>query len=132
MKIFYSREFLKYLLTGALAALINFLSRIVFNFWFSFSAAVVLAYLTGMLSAFFLKRKYVFLRGSQSIYRSVFFFIIVNLVGFLQTWLVSMLILFYILPYFGVIKMTHEIAHGIGICAPIFTSYIGHKYLSFK
>ena len=132
MKFFDSKEFLRFLLTGGIAAIVNFLSRILFNLWVDFSVSVYLAYIAGMVTAFFLKRHFVFSKGKQPISHSIEFFILVNIVAFLQTLGITMLFLYYVLPYFSIIKMTHEIAHAIGIMAPVITSYIGHKRWSFR
>jgi putative flippase GtrA len=132
MKFFDPKEFGRFLFTGGLAALVNFLSRIIFNLWFDFSVSVYLAYITGMVTAFFLKKQFVFAKGRQPILHSIGFFILVNLVAFLQTLAVTMAFLHYVLPYFGIVKMAHEISHAVGILAPVITSYIGHKKLSFR
>ncbi len=128
---FISREFLAFLLTGGLAACVNFGSRILYNHWLDFSSAVVLAYLTGMVTAFILARAFVFARGSQSVQRSALFFALVNGVAVLQTWVISMA-LFYLLPMAGVERFVPEIAHAAGVIAPVFTSYLGHKRFSFR
>jgi putative flippase GtrA len=132
MKFFDTKEFSRFLLTGGIAAIVNFLSRILFNSWVDFSVSVYLAYISGMVTAFFLKKQFVFAKGRQPLSHSVGFFILVNLVAFLQTLLVTMAFLHYVLPYFGIVKMTHEISHAVGILAPVITSYIGHKRWSFR
>jgi len=131
MRSFVSREFLTFLLTGGVAAAVNFGSRIVYNRWLDFSSAVVLAYLTGMVTAFILARRFVFTQGSQSVQRSALFFVMVNGVAVLQTWAISMA-LYYLLPMAGVTRWVPEIAHAVGIVVPVFTSYLGHKRFSFK
>jgi len=131
MRSFVSREFLTFLLTGGVAAAVNFGSRIVYNCWLDFSSAVVLAYLTGMVTAFILARRFVFTQGSQSVQRSALFFVMVNGVAVLQTWVISMA-LYYLLPMAGVTRWVPEIAHAVGIVVPVFTSYLGHKRFSFK
>jgi putative flippase GtrA len=131
MRSFVSREFLTFLLTGGLAAAVNFGSRMVYNRWLDFSSAVVLAYLTGMVTAFILARRFVFTQGSQSVQRSALFFVMVNGVAVLQTWAISMA-LYYLLPMAGVTRWVPEIAHAVGIVVPVFTSYLGHKRFSFK
>lgn len=131
MRSFVSREFLTFLLTGGVAAAVNFGSRIVYNRWLDFSSAVVLANLTGMVTAFILARRFVFTQGSQSVQRSALFFVMVNGVAVLQTWVISMA-LYYLLPMAGVTRWVPEIAHAVGIVVPVFTSYLGHKRFSFK
>ena len=132
MKFFDSNEFLRFLFAGGIAAIVNFLSRIIFNLWFNFSVSVYLAYIIGMITAFFLKKQFVFAKGRQPIFHSIGFFIFVNVIAFLQTFGVTMAFLHYVLPYYGIVKMTHEISHAVGILAPVITSYIGHKKLSFR
>jgi putative flippase GtrA len=131
MRSFMSRQFLGFLLTGGLAALVNFGSRILYNQWVDFSSAVVLAYLTGMVTAFILARSFVFTQSGQSVQRSAMFFVMVNGVGVLQTWAISMA-LYYLLPIAGVTRWVPEIAHAVGVVVPVFTSYLGHKRFSFK
>ncbi|MEY3898995.1 MAG: hypothetical protein RI962_150 [Pseudomonadota bacterium] len=131
MRNFMSRQFFGFLLTGGLAALVNFGSRILYNQWVDFSSAVVLAYLTGMVTAFILARSFVFTQSSQSVQRSAIFFVMVNGVAVLQTWAISMA-LYYLLPMAGVTRWVPEIAHAVGVVVPVFTSYLGHKRFSFK
>ncbi len=131
MRSFMSRQFLGFVVTGGLAAIVNFCSRIVYSQWLDFSSAVVLAYLTGMITAFILARSFVFTQGSQSVQRSAMFFVMVNGVAVLQTWGISMG-LYYLLPFAGVTRWVPEIAHATGVIVPVFTSYLGHKRFSFR
>lgn len=129
---FASRQFLVFLLTGGFAAAVNFGSRIVYNQWTDFSVAVVLAYLTGMVTAFVLAKLFVFKESTQSVKHSALWFCLVNGVAVVQTWLISMGLAYYLLPWLGVIRFVPEIAHAAGVIFPVFTSYIGHKRFSFR
>ena len=129
---FMSRQFLAFLITGGLAAAVNFGSRILYNQWVAFSSAVILAYLTGMITAFLLARAFVFTDGSQSVKRSATFFVLVNAVAVLQTWGISMLLAYYVLGWLGITRFVPEIAHAVSVAVPVFTSYLGHKRWSFK
>lgn len=129
---FRSRQFLAFLVTGGTAAAVNIGSRMVYSRWLDFSAAVVLAYLTGMVTAFVLARLFVFRDSQQSLKRSALRFATVNLVAIAQTWVISMGLAYYILPWCGVHRFVHEIAHAVGVVVPVFTSYLGHKRWSFK
>lgn len=132
MRSFFSRQFLRFLITGGLAAGVNFGSRIVYNQWLSFSEAVVLAYVTGMFTAFVLARLLVFGRGSQTLKRSALYFILVNVVAVAQTWVISMGLAEYGLPALGIKEFVPEIAHATGVVFPVFTSYLGHRRWSFR
>jgi putative flippase GtrA len=127
-----SRQFVIFLVTGGLAAAVNFGSRIVYNQWVNFPIAVVLAYLTGMVTAFVLARYFVFTESELSIQRSALWFVVVNIVAVIQTWLISMLLAYYLLPRMGLTRFIPEIAHAVGVVVPVFTSYLGHKRLSFR
>jgi putative flippase GtrA len=132
IKSFASNQFLVFLITGGIAALVNFGSRVIYNVFVDFSYAIILAYLTGMSTAFFLAKRYVFTQSSQKLNTSIMFFSLVNLVAVVQTWLISMCLAYYLLPSFGVVDYVLEISHAVGISIPVFTSYLGHKYFSFK
>lgn len=132
IKHFFSKQFMIFLLTGGTAAIINFSSRIFYSQHFDFSSAVILAYITGMITAFVLAKLFVFKKSQQSVFRSALFFVLVNLVAILQTWGISMGLAHYLLPSLGVTLYAQEIAHATGVVTPVFTSYIGHKRWSFK
>ena len=129
---FASRQFLVFLVTGGFAAAVNFGSRIVYNQWMDFSMAVVLAYLTGMVTAFVLAKLFVFKESTQSVKHSALWFCLVNGVAVVQTWLISMGLAYYLLPWLGVTRFVPAIAHAAGVVFPVFTSYIGHKRFSFR
>lgn len=130
--LFLSRQFLAFIVTGGFAAAVNFGSRIVYNHWTDYSTAIVLAYLTGMVTAFVLARAFVFRGSSQALHRSALCFVLVNVAAVAQTWLVSMALAHYVLPALGITRHTRELAHAVGVAVPVFTSYIGHKRWSFK
>jgi putative flippase GtrA len=131
IKQFFSRQFIVFLLTGGVAAAVNFGSRIIYNQWTGFSTAVILAYITGMITAFVLVKLFVFKDSQQSVHKSALIFTLVNLVAVLQTWGVSIGLAYYVLPALGVTAFVKEIAHAGGVAVPVFTSYLGHKHLSF-
>lgn len=129
---FKSAQFLAFLITGGTAAAVNFGSRIVYDRWLDFPAAVVLAYLTGMVTAFVLAKLFVFRDSQQTLRSSATRFALVNVVAILQTWLISVGLAYYVLPWLGVRQFVPEIAHAVGVVVPVFTSYVGHKRWSFR
>ena len=132
IRAFASRQFLLFLLTGGTAAAVNFFSRILLNHWIDYSSSILVAYLTGMVTAFILFRVFVFNGSRQDLFRSALFFTLVNTIAIAQTWAVSMGMLNYVLPQAGISYFAPEIAHATGILVPVFTSYIGHKHWSFR
>lgn len=125
-------EFVAFVISGGIAALVNFGSRIVLNQWMSYSTSIILAYFIGMATAYLLFRLFVFERGSRTVRSSVTIFCLVNLLAVGQTWLISVLLAFHLLPWLGVVDYAKEAAHAVGVAVPVITSYFGHKYFSFR
>jgi putative flippase GtrA len=126
------REFLLFLITGGVAALVNVVSRVGFSQVLRFELAVLLAYGVGMLTAYVLARKFVFLESRISVRSSLAAFALVNLFAVLQTWLVSVGLRNWLLPLLGIVVLRDLIAHGIGVAVPVLSSYLGHKHISFR
>ena len=126
------KQFLWFLVTGGIAAVVNFFSRILLNEYFSFSTSVMISYLAGMFTAFALADIFVFKGRKLPMHRSVLYFSLVNSLAITQTWLVSMSMANYLLPSLGFTNHIQEISHAFGISVPVFTSYYGHKYWSFR
>lgn len=132
IRVFASKQFLLFLLTGGFAAVVNFISRLVYDQWLSYSTSIFLAYLSGMATAFVLARKVVFPDFKRGWRRSAVIFSVVNLAAVAQTWAVSMGLALFVFPRVGVTKFAPELAHAVGVVVPVFTSYLGHKYWSFR
>ena len=129
---FLSSQLILFLISGGLAAIVNFASRIIFNQWLSFSISIVISYIIGMIIAFILFRLFVFNNRKRPVGRSVLLFAVVNIFAVTQTWIVSMSMAMYALPAMGVQLWVPEIAHAVGVVVPVFTSYFGHKHFSFR
>jgi len=61
----------------------------------------------------------------------------VNMLALVQTWIVSVYLARFLIgdvAFFDGDKVAwaEAIAHGVGVMLPVFTSYLGHKYLSFR
>jgi len=125
-------QFLRFLVVGGFAAALNFGSRIVLSRWLHFAVAIVIAYLIGLITAFLLNRRFVFTGATNRLHHQMFWFVAVNSLALAQTIVVSLLCLHYVLPSLGIHWHTEEIAHAAGVVTPIFTSFIGHKRLSFS
>ena len=127
-----TKRFLRFLVAGGVAAAANVLSRIAFSLAMPLAPAVVLAYCVGMLVAFLLMRAHVFEPSASGVSRQVGFFIGVNVAAVLQTLVVTLALARWLLPAMGVGQGVDAIAHVVGVCVPIATSYLGHKHLSFR
>jgi putative flippase GtrA len=126
------KEFWRFLAAGGVAAAANFGSRFLFSLWLRYEWAIVLAYIVGMTVAFLLMRRYVFNASGRPAARQIAIFAAVNLLALLQTLLVSIALVRWVLPYLGVVSRTEAIAHFVGVLVPVVTSYIGHRMFTFK
>lgn len=126
------RQFALFLLTSGFAALVNIGSRIALNDWMPYSAAIVVAYVIGMLTAFTLNRLIVFRKTVNPLHHQAFWFTLVNLAAVLQTLIVSLVLARWLFPAIGFHWHIETVAHAFGVAAPVLTSFIGHKHLSFK
>jgi putative flippase GtrA len=125
-------EFVKFVGLGAIAALVNFASRFAFDRFMPYEAAVVCAYLVGMVVAFILFQKFVFGDAGNGQLTQVFRFTVVNIVGLIVAVAVSSLLARVVLPAIGWTLLPYTTAHLVGITAPTITSYFGHKFFTYR
>jgi putative flippase GtrA len=131
-----SRPF-RFLVAGGLAALINFGSRFIYNIFVDFSTAVVLAFMTGLTTGYVLNKLFVFTTSRNSMAQEMWWFVLINMLALAQTWGLSVYLADLLPGHLPVApasqkEVAEAIAHGAGILLPVFTSYIGHKYLTFR
>jgi putative flippase GtrA len=134
---FFGTRFIRFLLAGGLAALINFGSRFFYNIFVDFSTAVVLAFITGLTTGYLLNKMYVFTSSGNTVVQEVGWFVLINLLALAQTWGLSVYLVQVLPDYVSTASSAREglveaVAHGAGVLLPVFTSYIGHKYLTFR
>lgn len=127
-----SRQFMKFLAAGSIAALANFGSRILLSAWMVYVPSIVVAYCIGMVTAFVLNRVFVFDDAVSPLHHQVGWFTLVNMAAVTQTLIISIGLADYALPAMGIRAHAETIAHGFGVMVPVATSYIGHKRLTFR
>jgi putative flippase GtrA len=125
-------RFLRFLLVGGFAAVVNIGSRILLSHWLPYPVAICAAFVVALSTAFVLNRSFVFAQGADAVHVQAMWFTLVNLAALAQTLVVSLLLARYLLPMAGIVRGAETIAHAVGVAVPIFTSYLGHKRLSFR
>lgn len=125
-------QFVLFLVAGGIAAVANFGSRILLGMVMPYVASIIVAYCIGMATAFVLNRAFVFAGSVNTLHRQLGWFVLVNLAAVAQTVAFSLLFARLIFPAIGMEFHPETIAHGIGVIVPVFTSYFGHKWLSFR
>lgn len=129
---FKSKQFVSFLFAGGFAAIVNFGSRFFYNEFVSFGNAVILAYITGMITAFVLTKLFVFEKSAHSTKKEFFYFTLVNVVAIIQTYIISVGFAEYLFPMMGFEFYPEVVSHAMGVILPVFTSFVGHKYFSFR
>ena len=124
-------QFLRFVALGGVAAAVNFGSRFLYSAALPFEIAIIAAYFTAATVGFLLFRTFVFPGSLRPIREQTIAFLIVSLAGMAQTWGISVLIARVVWPAIGLPGPREAIAHLVGICVPMITSYFGHKRLTF-
>lgn len=129
---FIANRFLRFLIAGGVAASANFGSRLLFSSTMDFEYAVIAAYVVGMVVAFTTFRTFVFEPSGRRLRYETLAFITVNIWSLTQVWLISVWLYHYGLPAIGWAWRPDMLAHGIGIASTALTSFVGHKFLTFR
>lgn len=132
LKEFFSRQFFYFLVAGGIAAIVNFSVGLAFSGMLPYHGDIILGHLSGMVVAFFLFESKVFGRSSESRQIEATTFVIVNIFSIIQTWFVYVGLHAYVFPALNMTLHPQILARMIAIAIPVFTSFIGHKYLTFK
>jgi putative flippase GtrA len=122
----------KFLCAGALAAAANIASRLLFSIWLPYGWAVTCAFFVGLATGFLVMRHAVFEAGTKPVMGQAFRYSLVNALALLQTLLISLFLAKWGLPAIGIVSEAETVAHVIGVAVPIFTSYVGHRLVTFK
>lgn len=126
-----TRQFAQFILAGGVAAAANWLSRIALSQAMPLEAAVVVAYLIGMATAYALTRRFVFAASGRTVGDETLRFAAVNAVALVQVWLVTIGLARFVLPPIGWDWHAEAVAHAFGVASPVVTSYFGHRYFTF-
>lgn len=126
------RQVVLFLVAGGIAAAANFGSRVLLSQVLTYVPAIIIAYIIGMITAFLLNRAFVFKNPVNSVGTQAAWFIVINLFAVAQTVLISLLLTHWLSVWLTSREIAETIAHAVGVVFPVFTSFAGHKYLSFR
>jgi len=129
---FFSKQFLRFLVAGGIAACVNFTVGYSLQGLLPFHGDIVAGHLSGMLVAFFLFEQRVFDQAENSRVKSAPIFVAINGLALIQTWLVYYALHQYFFPGVKFDFHLDVVARAIAIITPIFTSFLEHKYFTFK
>ena len=131
-KQFLNRHFLLFLGVNTFAAVVNFSSRIFLGEFMSYTLSIIVAYIVGMIVSFSLCRLFLFQESNNKKSSEILYFTVINIVSVILTVCISLFMFHIGLLMMRDLFLREEVAHGIGLCAPAFLSYLGHKYITFR
>lgn len=130
-----SSSFIKYFFAAGAAVIVNILSRMFYNIFFSFDVSVIISYITGHIVNYFLSDRFVFTgeQGTTKL-RNFIKFTVVASGGLLVTFIFSTMSLKILSSTFNdeYINLLKFISHIIGIGMSFIFNFIGHSLFSFK
>jgi putative flippase GtrA len=127
-----TRQLALFLVSGGIAAALNWGSRFLFSLWMPFAWAVVCAYGVGMASGFVLMRTIAFEGRGKPALPQAGRYAVVNAGALAQTWIVSVALARWALPAIGVHEQAEAIGHLVGVLFPAVTSYFAHRMYTFR
>ena len=125
-------EFIRFVAVGGFAAAANIGSRMLFSLVMGYVQAMVCAFFVGLSVAFIANRAWVFQPSGKHWTVEAALFTGVNLVGLVQTLVISWALARLVFPWLGMHYYPETSAHAVGVLTPIVTSFLGHKYLTFR
>ena len=127
-------QFPRFLLVGAVAAAANIATRSMVGIWFDYLSSVTIAFLVGLVTAYLLNRSWVFDASGRHWLVEAAWFTGINLLGLVLTIVVSWCLARMLFPVLGLVpgEPWDTLAHAIGVAATVATSFLGHKYFTFR
>ncbi|MEI2387760.1 GtrA family protein [Breoghania sp. JC706] len=124
--------FVRFVLSGGIAAAANVGARILFSTFASYSVSIVLAYVVGLVTGYTLMKFLVFESSGRVSLAEYLRYFLVNMAALGQVWGLSILFKDHVLPAVGYHFHADTVAHTIGVLSPILTSYVLHKKYTFS
>lgn len=122
----------RFVIAGALAALINWIARFLFELFIPFAAAVLVAMVIGMTCGFLLYDRWVFPGSARPLFRKVRDFLAINLISQGVMFLVALIGReFMILAGFEQL-FSGAVAHLVGIGLGAVISFLGHRSITYR
>lgn len=134
-KLYFQKEFIVFILCGGTSSIFNLLARAWLGQFVPYSVSIVLSYFVGMVIAFTLNKALVFRqdRSRECPIVLVFAkFALVNGFSMAQTLLISLAFREIVFPGMQMLFYPDGMAHFIGLASTAFTSFLGHKFFTFR
>lgn len=127
-----TREITRYLAAGVAAALITLGVRVLFSRVMPFGGATLCAQLVGLITGYYLYRKFVWTNTTQSVRATILPFVTVNFVSVAIVLLISIAVRTLLIKFHGQTEAGDLLAHAMGIFCGAGISLIGHRTFTFR
>jgi putative flippase GtrA len=128
-----TREFIRYVLSGGSATVVNLAAVWLSRQFASYETAVAIGALFGTATTYLMTKTFVFNARSKAVdYPEVARFLCIHGVVCLQIWLVAVSLERWILPAMGVAAYREAIASVIGVGSVVFTGYFLHRKVTYR
>tara|TARA_A100001015_G_C14468735_1_gene510836 strand:+ start:120 stop:548 length:429 start_codon:yes stop_codon:yes gene_type:complete len=128
--LYFSKQFIYFLIAGGLSAFLNFSIRLILRPYFDIIISATFSYMTALVCAFFLYRKFVFPFSSSPIYTQGKRFLLIQIACMPIVILIfSLLAGFFISIGMGI--YSEPIAHAISIGTPALITFLLYKLFVF-
>ena len=124
--------FLKFVFTGGSAAVINVVLCKILVLFVIYEISVGVSYIIAMIYAYAVSKYFVFEQSQLPQTKEFGRFVIVNIISALIVWTVSVSLYRIIFPFFTFEWYPDTVAHIIGVCSPVYISFILHRNYSFQ
>lgn len=126
------RQFVRFVAAAGASVPVNIGARILFSRWIDYGAAVLLAHVVGMVTAYTLTRLFVFERSGRTVRSEMGRFAVVNVFSATLTWAVSVGLVAIVFPAIGFTAAPELAGHVIGLGCASVASFAGHSRFSFR
>jgi len=133
--IFFSQEFLRFLISGSIAAAVNFFSRFFFRLYFSYALSIAFSFSLGTVISFFLNKFFTFRSfGEKSAIQLAKFILIAVTSVILASFLASVQVALYKFTRINFIKEKNleSVVHLTTIGLVTVYNFLAMKYFSFR
>ena len=128
---FLTRQFLRFVLVGGVAAVANWTARLALAHWLTFGWAVAIAYCFGTTTAFVLNSVFVFPDSDKPRASQARDFFLVNLASFPVVWGLSLAFERFLFQI-GMQSHREDLAHALAIPVPMFAVFLIYKFFTFS
>jgi len=130
--LYFSAQFLRFIFCGGISAFVNWSSRLILDevFLLNSNLSFIIAYFTGLFTAFFLYRRFVFPHSDLSPKLQGIRFLIINF-GFFPVAISIFNILNAQLLSLG-FKYSESLAHIFVIALPAIITFLFYKFFAFR